>query len=252
MNSQQVCAYLGVSRPTIHRWEHGRNAPNIGNVRALAQAYDASPAELSRMTSLAEQGNVKGIWEGAKVPYELRALYESESSAHMIRTVELDYIPGLLQTPEYMVEAQKVASPRTDDENREIRETFARRQAVMFTGETSGPTMKFVFGQSALLYLREHPEVYDAQVARLREMSRWSNVEIRVLTRLHPAMTGAFTIIDADPDGIVAPFAFLEALDGCRYVETPDVVSQYDQTWEQVWDVAIPLEEYLNDTWKVA
>lgn len=247
LNVHEARAHIGVERTTLQRWENGRVSPNIGNVRALADLYGTTSAEKSRLVALAEHSSQKGIWEGAKVPHQLRALYESESSAHMIRTVELDYIPGLLQTPQYMLEAQKAAGHLEADELSAIRDTFAQRQAVLFNaGASTAPTMRFAFGQSALLYLKKHMDVYDIQVARLQEAAQRPNVEIRVLTRLHPAMVGPFTLIDADPDGVVAPFVFLESLDGCRYVETRDIVSQYDRAWQRVWAVAIPLEDYLT------
>jgi len=115
----------------------------------------------------------------------------------------------------------------------------------MFSGGQR-PRLQFVFGQSALTYLDGLPEVKVGQVARLEEVSALPGVEIRVISGLHAAMDGAFTIIEPHVDGLGEPFVSLDSADGLRYVEDPDVVSYYQRAFARVFEFATPLEEYLK------
>jgi len=237
--------HVGVVRTTIGRWERGHAAPKVGLIRALSDLYQCSPAEMTRLTALAAQSAERGIWEGAKVPPHLRALYESESTAQSIRSVELDYIPGLLQTPDYLSAMQAERVGITSDEAEAVRRVYKQRQEVMFDG-TRLPRMLFVMGPSALIYLDSLPDVQASQIKRLKEVCQLPGVEVRVMTQLHAAMDGAFTVIEPGQGLLAEPFVFLESADGSRYVEDRDVVSTYQRIHERVLAKAIPLEDYLR------
>ncbi|GAA4907107.1 helix-turn-helix protein [Stackebrandtia albiflava] len=234
--------HIGLDRTTLQRWERGITAPNGGNIIALGNLYRATDAEISRMKTLATRSAERGIWESAEVPAELRALYEAEGTANLIRSLEMDYIPGLVQTPEYLSAAQSHLKLSEADAAK-VHDVWKKRQAIVFRHPV--PEIRLVFGQSALLYLNGLPEVKRGQVARLREVASTPGVEIRVMTGIHAAMTGAFTIMTAD-DLLDDPFVFLESLDGCRYVEERHVVSEFEWTFSAVWKSAVPLEEYLT------
>ena len=236
--------HIGVVRTTLQRWERGHAVPKIGIIRSLGGLYKCSPAEIARLTTLATQSTERGIWEGAKVPPHLRALYESESTAQAIRSVELDYVPGLLQTPEYLAAMQVERVGMTSGDAEAVRRVYRQRQEVVF-GTRPLPRMSFVMGLSALKYLDAVPDVRESQINRLREMNKLANVDVRVMTRLHAAMDGAFTVVEP-PTGLADPFVFLEAADGSRYVEDRDVVSTYERIHDRVRETSISLEDYLK------
>lgn len=214
----------------------------------LARLYNASSAEIGRMTGLLMQAGQQGIWESAKLSPELRTLYEAEMSATSIDVVELDLIPALAQTMEYLRAVQAVelppVSPSATPEM--VERTWRQRHELVFTDPV--PTIRLVLGQSSLSYLDDLPEVQSGQLNRLQELDALPSVEVRVLTRLHASMIGGFTIIDPidSPEGVGVPFVFIEAADGCRYVEDSDVVSRHRAIFEMVWTRAQPIEEYLK------
>jgi len=251
VTQDQAAAEVDRDATTIGRWEQGHAGARRRDIQDLAKLYGASGAETARMTALLMQAGERGIWEGTNVPARLRVLYESEQTADTSYYLDHDYIPGLLQTPEYLTAAQAVRVDLSPSEADAVQHSYHDRQErTLYAADP--PRLNFVFGQSALMYIRHLPDVCAGQIARLREADEMPHVDIRVITRLHAAMDGAFTLVDPGPDGLLRPFIFLESADGRRYVETPDVVSTYLAAFRAVQETAIPLKEFLDDAWKVA
>ncbi|MFD0558479.1 helix-turn-helix transcriptional regulator [Stackebrandtia endophytica] len=240
----KVAEHIGYDRTALGRWEQGINVPKIPTIRALAELYGASSVELSKLTTYATQAKRRGVYEHANLPIEVRMLYEAEPVADVIQSLELDYLPGLVQTPEYLRATQAVQIPHPTEVDTAVQDLRRQRQEAVF--DNRSPRVELVFGQSALLYLDSMPEIKSGQVARLRELAALDTVDIRVLTGLHAAMVGAFTIIEPDSGNEAASFVFLESADGCRYLEDRDVVSRYRQTFRLCQKQASPLEEYLR------
>ena len=170
-----------------------------------------------------------------------------EPTAVEILSYEPEYVPGLLQTPEYLRAVQAAQLPSQAPNPEAVHKLRATRHKSLFTRRTQ-PSMKFVIGAVAMVYLDDLDEdVRTAQLAHLREMNAQANIEIRVITRMHAAMNGGFTILEPAQGSLGANrFVWVEAQDVCRYVEAGDVVSVYDEIFSSVCDRAKPLEEYLT------
>lgn len=240
----RVGDHVGKIEETVRRWEVGQVAPNVSIIRDLANLYGASPEELARMTSLAASSKERGLYEDAGVPPDLRYLYESEATSRAIRSVELENIPGLLQTPEYHRCLQEAQLAEPAEFESAIRDLRPRRQELVF-GRRKPPHLQWAIGQSALAYLKAEPDIREGQLKRLREVNEVPGAEIRIINRFHPAMLGAFTLITPSA-AANHPFVYVEGLDGGRYLEHRDVVSRYEAAFAAVFDSAIPLEEYLR------
>lgn len=245
IDDAELADILGVHPDTIDRWKRGQFAPKKGAIKAIAVATGASSEELSVMNTLSLESRKRGLFEGNHVPAELRVLYETEATARLIRSIELEYIPGLLQTVEYHLAAQAAQVPIEPEKAAMLRRLRTRRQEIVF-GRDPLPRMQFVIGVAALAYLDQHPELREGQIARLREVAALPGVEIRVITGFHAAMLGSFTILTPPASTGAKPFPYVEDNDGGRYVEG-DVVSEYEAVFRMVWDrQSIELEDYLR------
>lgn len=241
----QLAAALGVDPDTVRRWERGQIAPRKIAIEAVARETGASPEQLSRMTTLSLDSKKRGMFEGNNVPPDLRVLYETEATARLIRSLELEYVPGLLQTLDYHVAAQDAQVPIEPSRAEALRRLRTQRQQIAF-GRSPLPRMQFLIGMAALLYLDCYPDLREAQMQRLREAAALPQVEIRVVTRFHAGMLGPFTILTPPAATGARPFGYVEAIDGGRYVEG-DVVSDYEAVFTMVWDrQSVELEEYLQ------
>lgn len=241
----EVAAELGINVSTYRRWESGKFAPKPISVKAIAEAVGATPEEMSRMSSLALAAKQDGLFEGPNVPPDLRVITETEATARLIQDIQLEHIPGLLQTPEYHRTVQEALPPIEPERAETLRKLRARRQEIVF-GRRGPAKMRFLIGLAALAYLDARPAMRDAQIARLRKVDAMKGVEIRVITGFHAAMSGSFTILTPPDSTGARPFAYVEDIDGGRYVEG-DVVSQYQAVFETVGDgQSVELEDYLR------
>lgn len=229
LTPSEVAAELGIYPETLRRWEQGKIAPNKMKLESLARAIRASPEQLSRMTSLSLAARQRGLFEGNNVPPAGRVFYESEATASLIRSLGLEFLPGLLQTQGYHRAAQDAQLPMDDERAAELRDLRTRRQTITFS-RSPLPRMQFLVGRAALLYLDDHPDIKDEQAARLLEVDAMTGCEVRVVSGFHAAMLGSFTML-ALPE--TRPLVYVEAIDGGRYVEGA-VVSEYEAAFQAV------------------
>lgn len=241
---QTAAELCGVVKTTVIRWENGNSPPKPPMVKELGREYGATRADIDKMSAWALKAKRRGLFEGPDVPVDLRMLYEAEHVAHTIKAVELEHIPGLLQTPEYLAEVQSALpgyfEPDTLSRIIDLRE---RRQHAQ-SARTTPAIMQYLIGTAAMTYLSQMTtDVRKGQTGRLRDAVA-SGVDIRVLTKPHAAMLGSFTMIQISPDH--PPFAYVESVDAGRYLEGADVLFRFEQTFDAARTVSTPLEEYLR------
>ncbi|GAA4901216.1 helix-turn-helix protein [Stackebrandtia albiflava] len=249
MDHTDVAEELDVHPDTVRRWEIGQHSVKRHAVKTLADLYGASSTQLSRMYTLAKQGKERGAVErypGGASP-EFRIFADFEPTATEILSYEPEYIPGLLQTPDYLRAVHAAQLPELTPKPEAVHELRADRYDRMF-GRRDMPTMRFAIGFAAMLYLQElTPAALAGQVTRLREAGALPTVEVRVVTGMHSGMNGGFTLMTPNSGLLGANrFAYIEAQDVCRYTEAADDVALYDRIFASVWDRAEPLEDYLK------
>lgn len=233
LTRSDVASLMRVDTETIRRWETGKIAPKPHVLESLADKIKATPAELSILTTLSLNSKGRGMFEGNNVPPHLRLFYESEATASRIQSIGLEYLPGLLQTRAYHRTAQDAQLPIDDQRAANLRDLRTRRQEITFSREPL-PVMQFLIGRAALLYLDDYPDIREEEVARLLEVDAMPQVDIRVITGFHAAMLGSFTILTPPPELGAAPIAYVEAIDGGRYVEGNVVSEEYGAAFDLV------------------
>lgn len=241
----QIAEALSVDLSTYGRWESGKYAPQPGTIAALADAVGATPEERARMRDLAESARKRGLFEGRSVPLHLRALYELEATAARIWSLELEHIPGLLQTVKYHQCVQRFQLPVEPKFAETLRRLRQQRYEIM-RGRADAPEMLFLIGQSAMRYLDLYPDIKDEQIKRLRETNTMPNAEVRVITGMHAGMLGAFTIFEPPATTGGRPFLYNETLRG-EVFEEGDVVSTSEKAISLIRDEQSQnLEDYLR------
>lgn len=190
----QVATELGKTDEAIRRWETGQAPAAVSFIRDMGRPYEPPSDLIGRLCSLALEAKKHGIFEGRNVPSEARVLWESEMTAQVIRSVELENIPGLLQTPEYQIGLQSALLPVSAETAATNRDLRAQRQQHMF-GRANPPSLDFVIGRAAINYMSDHPDIRGNQLERLRQAASLAFVDIRVPTGFHAGMMGAFTLI---------------------------------------------------------
>ncbi|QUH03171.1 helix-turn-helix domain-containing protein [Saccharopolyspora erythraea] len=96
-------AKLGVSGSKISRIETGASGFQIEDVAALLGLYHVPAAERRAIVELAKKSDEKGWWERQTgLPQNWKNLIEFEAKAKRLQNFENMFIPGLLQTAEYL------------------------------------------------------------------------------------------------------------------------------------------------------
>lgn len=185
----QAGGLVSTSRKTVQNWEAGRHKPPLGALEIFDGAWNTGGL-LARIHFYAQ---------ASYDPEEFGEYLRHEERATMIRDYETVWIPGLLQTEEY-IRDQLVAGGDPEQEPR--LEARLARQAILT--KPRAPHASFLIDESALLRIRH--ETLVNQVARLLEASELPNVVIRLLplsAGLHTGLNGPFVLVTTSQGEVV-------------------------------------------------
>jgi hypothetical protein len=149
-----------------------------------------------------------------------------EQSASILRTYEAQFVPGLLQTPEYARDVITLGpwSPAEAERRIELR---LRRQRLLTRADA--PAFWAVVEETVLRRPAVSEEVLRAQVEHLVRMADLPNVTLQLVPESfggHPVSGMPFTILRfAEPD--LPDVVYLEQLTGALYLDRRNDVSHY-------------------------
>lgn len=106
LSQEQAARALGFSPAKLSRIEagKGRKPPTEADVRALLGLYGTDDYEVSVLLRLLQRAGEPGWWQRYDkrlMPEWFDRLVGLQEAATTIRTFEIQYVPGLLQTPDY-------------------------------------------------------------------------------------------------------------------------------------------------------
>jgi transcriptional regulator with XRE-family HTH domain len=106
ISAQEAAREIRGSESKISRIELGRNAVREVDIADLLSLYGITDqAEREQLLALASQANQPGWWHRYQdvLPSWFQAYIGLEESAESIRSYDMQFVPGLLQTEEYAV-----------------------------------------------------------------------------------------------------------------------------------------------------
>ncbi|MER6968818.1 Scr1 family TA system antitoxin-like transcriptional regulator, partial [Streptomyces halstedii] len=106
LSQEQAARALGFSPAKLSRIEagKGRKPPTEADVRALLDLYGTDDYEVSVLLRLLRRAGEPGWWQRYDkrlMPEWFDRLVGLQEAATTIRTFEIQYVPGLLQTADY-------------------------------------------------------------------------------------------------------------------------------------------------------
>jgi uncharacterized protein DUF5753/helix-turn-helix protein len=222
---------IRASRSKISRVEHGRVGFKERDVDDLLTLYGVRDTqERERMLALARQANNQGWW--AKYDDILPDWFESyvglEQATSLIRTYELQFVPGLFQTEDY-ARAVTVLGHRSAPSNEIERRVSLRMQRQLLLRADNSPRIWAVIDESALSRPVGGTEVMRAQLRHLIEISELPRVTLQVMPFAqggHPAAGGSFSILRfAEPD--LPDIVYIEQLTSALYLDRREEADTY-------------------------
>jgi len=226
------------SESKISRLELGRVGFKVRDVDDLLTLYKLKDGEeRDRLLNLAREANNPGWWQRYDdlTPQWFHSYLGLEMAADLIRTFELQFIPGLLQTPDYaraVVQLGRQDKPLSRSEQERLvtlrmsrQEVLTRQRPARLWAVVDEAVLRRPIGSKAVLR---------GQLEYLIEASRRHNVTLQVIpfdTGGYTATGGAFTLLRYN-DGDLPDIVYIEQLASAVYLDKREELDAYVVTMD--------------------
>jgi transcriptional regulator with XRE-family HTH domain len=237
ISAEQAAEAIRGSHSKISRMEHGRVGFKDRDVNDLLTLYGVTDSEeRAALLNLAREANTPGWWHAYSdvLPAWLEPYVGLEAAASVLRTYEVQFVPGLLQTEEYARALIRQGAAASEDEIERRAELRLSRQEIL--GGGNPPQVWAVVDEGALRRPVGGREVIRRQLEHLIAMTDHPAITIQILpftAGSHSAMGGPFTILRfAEPD--LNDVVYIEQLTSALYLDKPSEVDSYLEVMEQL------------------
>jgi transcriptional regulator with XRE-family HTH domain len=244
---EQAGYEIRASRSKISRMENGRVSFKDRDITDLLALYGVTDEQVRQATlELARRANVPGWWAMYSdiLPDWFEMYLGLESSAAVIRTFELQFVPGLLQTEDYAravtVLGHKAAPASEIDRRVALR---MRRQQVL--SRTEPARVWTVMDEAALRRPVGGRAVMHAQLRHLAEATQARHITVQVVPFRHGGHAGAggsFSILRFDQSDL-PDVVYIEQLTSALYLENRQDVDNYHEVMNQLSTDALTPDE---------
>lgn len=194
MSATDAGSLAGLGRAHMSHIEMGRTAIPEEKLRTLAHAYGCNSQELIDALVALGDATGKGWWTQYRddVSPSTLDLVELEDSASAHRTFQWIYVPGLLQTADYMRALILAGEPETSPAVLDRYVEFRLQRQQVLLGE-SPPQYHAVIHEAALHMQFIGAESMRRQIEHLTDMARLPHVRIRILPFTAQAYPATFS-----------------------------------------------------------
>ncbi|CAM5678924.1 hypothetical protein STAFG_8056 [Streptomyces afghaniensis 772] len=248
----QAARAVGFSAAKLSRIESGkgRRPPTENDVRALLQLYGTDDYEASVLLKLLQRAGEPGWWQRYDkrlMPEWFDRLVGLQEAAATIRTFEIQYVPGLLQTPAYtraVVERGLPNAPAAEVERR----VELRRHRARLLLRPDAPQLWAVIDESVLLRVLGSTEVMREQLAHLVEMAQRPNVTLQIVPlNVTNASAPAIPVTYLRFGGLDLPdVVYLEHIKSANFLEDRDETEEYRIALDRLADEALKPRDSLE------
>jgi transcriptional regulator with XRE-family HTH domain len=227
----------------ISRLELGRTGFKQRDVSDLLTLYGVGDdAERSVLLGLARQANTTGWWHAYAnvLPAWFEPYLGLEQAASIIRSYEVGFIPGLLQTPEYARAVARLLDGVSEAGAEQRVELRMQRQQLLH--RPNPPHLWVVIDETALRRPIGGRAVMLEQVDQLIRMSRMGNVTVQVMPFSvggHAAAGGQMAMLRF-PEELLPDVVYQEQIDSAVYLNKPADTVPYWNILNRVATEALP------------
>jgi transcriptional regulator with XRE-family HTH domain len=238
---------IRASHSKISRMELGRVSFRARDVADLLTLYGViEESDREALLSLVAQANRPGWWHNYDdvLPNWFEAYVGLEEAATRIRSYEVQFIPGLLQTEEYARAVVMLGHPDGTEEEIQRRVDLRMARQKLLGGDNA-PHLWAVVDEAALRRPLGGAEVMRGQIRNLIEAVASPNVTVQVMPFSaggHAAAGGPFSILrfsERDLPDVV----YLEQLTSAIYLDKRDDLDRYQAVMERLCIDAIPVTD---------
>ncbi|CAM5506072.1 Transcriptional regulator with XRE-family HTH domain OS=Streptomyces albaduncus OX=68172 GN=FHS32_002758 PE=4 SV=1 [Streptomyces griseoloalbus] len=252
LSQDQAARSVGFSGAKLSRIESGkgRRPPTDTDVRALLELYGTDDYEASVPLKLLQRAGEPGWWQRYDkrlMPEWFDRLVGLQEAAATIRTFEIQYVPGLLQTADYtraVVERGLPNAPASEVQRRvELR---MRRAQLLFREDA--PQLWAVIDESVLLRVLGDRTVMREQLDHLAEMAARPNVTLQIVPlNVTNASAPAIPVTYLRFGGLDLPdVVYLEHIRSANFLEDLDETEEYRIVLDRLADEALTPRESVE------
>jgi transcriptional regulator with XRE-family HTH domain len=229
---------IRASHAKISRLELGRVGFKERDIADLLTLYGVTDeTERDAFLTLVRRANTPGWWQRDSdlLPSWFETYLRLEQAAAMIRTYQLQFVPGLLQTEECARAVILLGHQYESSEEIDRRVNLRMNRQKLLT-EPNAPRFWAVIDEAALRRPIGPRQVMRAQLEHLIQMSELPNITVQLLPFHfggHAAAGGPFTLLRfAEPD--LPDIVYLEQLNSAIYLDKRPDVEHYLAVMERV------------------
>ncbi|MGC9495999.1 helix-turn-helix domain-containing protein [Streptomyces sp. WG7] len=252
LSQEQAARELGFSAAKLSRIESGkgRRPPTETDVRALLERYGTDAYEASVLVKLLRRAGEPGWWQRYDkrlMPEWFDRLVGLQEAAATIRTFEIQYVPGLLQTAAYTraVVQRGLPNASAGEVQRRV-ELRMRRAELLRRGDA--PQVWAIIDESVLLRVLSSREVMREQLTHLVEMAGQPHVTLQIVPLdVTNASAPAIPVTYLRFGGIDLPdVVYLEHIKSANFLEDRDETEEYRVALDRLADEALTPRESLE------
>jgi transcriptional regulator with XRE-family HTH domain len=246
LTQSEAAHEFGCSPQTIYYWERGERHPRKGEVNQIVETYRFNDETKRYLKMILEKKDSPRMEADARL--HALTLAKAEQHSGVIFKYEPHLIPGTLQTRAYHFLVLQVAEQLSD---------FIAQQGWDFKDDrqqklrrrSHRPVIQYLMGDSAIYGLRFlAEEARREQIQRLLTESEEAGVDIKVMTKYLPGRNTPFSIYEKGDSETAPPtFVYSEILHGSWCIEEDALVGLYHDAGQAMWQLGIPLKEFLNE-----
>lgn len=239
LSRDDVAEATGINKATLYRIEKARVRPQARTLAAMLTLYGVEADERRQLMQLLKDSGQSGWWQAYtdELPEEYGAYIEFENEAVSVWNYESLYIPGLLQTEEYMRAAIPGGMPSLTREQVEQRvQVRLERQEVLRRDQPL--KLWAICDEAALHRLVGGHEVMRDQLLHLVDVAELPNVTLQVIpfdVGAHPGMPGSFHVLEFTDDPKVV---YVDSMAGDLFIEEEPDIRRYTAFYEHLRAVA--------------
>jgi transcriptional regulator with XRE-family HTH domain len=244
ISREEAGSEIRASESKISRMELGRVGFKLRDVADLLRLYGVAEEERESLLARVREANARVWWHPYSdiTPNWFQRYLGLEATATLIRTYEVQFVPGLLQTEQYARAVVRLGhgNARDDEVERRVRLRLARQQVL---GRPDPPKLWAVVDEAALRRPVGGRRVMRDQLEFLiGVVMKMPNVRLQVVPLAaggHAAAGGSFTLLRF-PQEDLPDLVYIEQLTNALYLDKREDVEQYFDALNRLYVEAAP------------
>lgn len=230
---------------------NGRAAISYGDLITLARELKLEQGHTDTLVGLHQDSNKRGFWStGYNRAYheDFRLMVDLERSAELLRCLESEIAPDLVQCEAYIRALFAAQGAEGDGTVEDWVQARLQRQEVL----TRDDPLQYhvVLSESCLWREYGSPAVMREQLDHMLKLSKRDNVLLQVLTFKERASgtqvaTRPFILVRVPSPGVAGPLevGYIQGEKEIRYIDDKKALDAYEKAWRLLTSAALPAED---------